>query len=81
MARKEIEKKWADIAKKQLLGRKIIAVRYLSEEEMEALGWHRRCVVCQLDDGNVFFPSSDDEGNSAGSLFTNNKKEPVLPVI
>lgn len=72
---------WVDIAKKQLLGRKIVEVRYLEDEEMEQLDWHERCVVMILDDGNIIFPSCDDEGNGAGALFTNDFKNPVLPVI
>jgi len=76
-----IEKRWTKIAKNQLLGRKIVNVRYLSKEEAETLGWYNRCVVIQLDDGNLVFPSADDEGNNAGSLFTNNKTDSVLPVI
>lgn len=72
---------WIDIAKKQLLGRKIVEVRYLEDEEMESLEWHERCVVMVLDDGNILFPSRDDEGNGAGALFTNDENNPVLPVI
>lgn len=73
--------RWEGIARKLLLGKKIVAVRYLSKEEAEDLGWTHRCVVLQLDDGNLIFPSSDDEGNNAGSLFTNDKDVPGLPVI
>jgi hypothetical protein len=76
-----IEKKWIDVAAEQLLGRKIVAVRYLLDEEIEALGWDRKCVVAQLDDGNLLFPSQDDEGNGPGAWFTNNEDQPVLPVI
>lgn len=72
---------WVSIAKDQLLGRRIVNVRYLSETEMEEIGWEDRCVVMVLDDGNIVYPSSDDEGNRAGSLFTNNEKDPVLPVL
>lgn len=38
-------------------------------------------MVMELDDGNIVYASSDDEGNEAGALFTNNDKEPVLPVL
>lgn len=77
----EIEDRWTKIAQKQLEGRKIVKVRYLSDKEQESLGWYKRCVVMQLDDGNLIFPSSDDEGNEAGSLFTNDKTNPTLPVL
>lgn len=72
---------WTEVASKQLLGRRITAVRYLSLEEMNELGWESRCIVIQLDDGNFIFPSMDDEGNGAGSLFTGNKDNSVLPVL
>lgn len=81
MAKDETEKRWTKIASDQLLGKKIVKVRYLTEAEMEAMGWYSRCVVMQLDDGNLIFPSRDDEGNDAGSLFTNDKDNSVLPVI
>lgn len=77
----KIESRWTLAAQQQLLGRKIVKVRYLTEQEADELGWGTRCVVIQLDDGNLIYPSSDDEGNDAGSLFTNNEKVPVLPVL
>ncbi len=76
-----IEKRWTEIASNQLKGRKIVDVRYLSRDEMESLGWHNRCIVMELDDGNLVFPSMDDEGNNAGALFTNSKEDNVLPVL
>ena len=77
----DTEKRWTEIASNLLLGRKIVLVRYLTNEEMEDMGWHCRCVVIQLDDGTLILPSSDDEGNSAGALFTSNKEHDTLPVI
>ena len=76
-----IEKKWTDIAKKQLLGRKIVTVRYLTEKEASEMGWDMRGIVLELDDGNLIFPSQDDEGNGAGALFTNDKVNGTIPVI
>jgi hypothetical protein len=78
---KDYTKFWTDVAKKQLLNRKIVDVRYLSEEEAENLGWTQRSVVMVLDDGNMIYPSSDDEGNDAGALFTCNADQPTLPVL
>jgi len=72
---------WTEIASKQLLGRKIVAVRYMTPKEAHGSGWGARCVVLQLDDGNLVFPSMDDEGNGAGTLFTNDKDHSVLPVL
>ena len=78
---KTITKRWTDIATKQFLGQRIVKVRYMSDKEAEELGWDFRPVVLQLSDGNILFPSSDDEGNNAGALFTNDKEDDILPVL
>jgi len=80
---KQVENYWEGMANKNLLGKKIVSVRYLSKREMEAMGWFKRSVVIQLDDGSIFFPSSDDEGNDAGALFGHNKagESITFPVI
>jgi hypothetical protein len=75
------EKKFTELATKQLLGRKIAAVRYMTKKEADDLGWTSRPVVLQLDDGNLIFPSQDDEGNGPGSLFTNNQENGTIPAI
>ena len=56
-------------ANKRLVGSSIKSVRYLSTEEAEAHGWPASSLVLMLDDGTMLYPSSDDEGNNAGSLF------------
>ena len=78
---KDYDKIWTDVAKKQLLGRKIVDVRYMTQEEADDMGWYSRPVVFQLDDGNLIFPSADDEGNDGGALFTNDESNPTLPVL
>lgn len=77
----ERDRFWLGVASKQLLGKRIVKVRYMSQEEVDELGWNSRPVVIQLDDGNLVWPSRDDEGNDAGSLFTNDDKQPCLPVL
>jgi hypothetical protein len=76
-----IDQKWLEIAKSQLLNKKIVNVRYMTDAEAKKMGWRFRCVVMQLDDGNLIFPSSDDEGNNAGAIATTNEANPVLPVL
>lgn len=76
-----IETRWTNEARRQLEGRRIVKVRYMTAAEADSLGWGVRAVVMQLDDGNLIYPSADDEGNDAGALFTNNERQPVLPVI
>ena len=78
---KDYTEEWTKTAEKQLLGRKIVKVRYMSKEEAEDMDWSSRPVVLQLDDGNIIYPSKDDEGNDGGALFTNNEEEPILPVL
>ncbi|MEY4263469.1 MAG: hypothetical protein RL373_37 [Pseudomonadota bacterium] len=78
---KDYEMHWLTEAKEQLLGRKIVDVRYMSQEEADDLDWTERPVVFHLDDGNLIFASADDEGNNGGALFTNNQANPVLPVL
>lgn len=75
------EEHWTEVASKQLLGRKIVGIRYMTEKEMRASGWDQRCIVLILDDRNMIYPSMDDEGNGAGALFTNNEEQPVIPVL
>ena len=52
-----------------LLGRKIVDIRAMYPEEMELFMWHGEpgCVV-QLDDGGLFIPMQDPEGNGPGHL-------------
>jgi hypothetical protein len=77
------EKTWTEYAKKQLEGRTITEVRYMTEEERENLGWYSRSVVLILDNGSLFFPAADDEGNDAGALFGQDSKggDTTLPVL
>lgn len=74
-------KVWGEKVAKELVGKAITAVRYLTEEEREELGWHDRSVVIQLSDGTLLWPSRDDEGNGAGALFTTIEELPTVPVI
>ena len=81
MATPDYAKAWGDKVAKQLVGKAIVAVRYLTEEERAELDWFDRSVVIQLDDGTLIWPSRDDEGNGAGALFTTLEELPTIPVI
>jgi hypothetical protein len=72
---------WEKKAKACLVGRKITGVRWMEQDEADDMGWSRRAIVLQLDDGNLIYPSMDDEGNDAGALFTNDPKNPCFPVF
>ena len=57
---------------KGLIGKKIVCIRPITEAEREAEGWdndHSATSVLELDDGTLIYPSQDDEGNGAGTLF------------
>ena len=62
-----------------LVGRIIKAVRYLSEAEADAHDWAFRPIVIELDDGTFIYPSQDDEGNEAGTLFTSRQDLLIIP--
>jgi len=74
---------WNKYAKDNLNGKTVVDVRYMTEEEVENMGWGRKAIVIIFNDGSYIFPSSDDEGNDAGTLFGQNKegKDLTFPVI
>jgi hypothetical protein len=74
---------WENHAKSVLLGRKIVEVRYLLDEEMEMLGWYKRPIAFVLDDKTLCFLSCDDEGNDGGVIMYQKEgdDEGVIPVI
>ena len=75
------EKIWQEKASKMLTGAQIKSVRYATEAEMNQIGWSKRPLIIVLDNGVQIYASSDDEGNEAGSLFTNIKSLPTIPAI
>ncbi len=79
----ELNEKWSKHAESVLLNRKIIEVRYLTDEEMENMSWSKRPIGFLLDDQTFCFISCDDEGNDGGVMFYSNDKEQngVIPVI
>ena len=85
MDNKEIVEQWTGRAEKLLLGRKIIRIEYMSEDEIKHAGWHSRPICLQLDDKSWLVPQRDDEGNDGGALYYSNPEGPdkseVLPVI
>ena len=81
MKAKDVDQYWLDVAKKLLLHKRIVNVRYLTQEEADDMGWSERTVAFQTQDGLWFFPSRDDDRNGGGSLFTSDEKESCLPVI
>lgn len=81
MGTQETVDRWTKEIAAKLEGRTIKRVRYLTGKEMDTLAWDRRAVVLELDDGNILFPSADDEGNDAGAIFTSFEDLEIIPVI
>jgi hypothetical protein len=63
----------------RLVGKKIIEVRQMTEEEVEYEGWPGAGddTVLVLDDGTRVYASCDPEGNMPGALFVRPKLETV----
>ena len=65
-----LTKKWTEYAEDRLVGRKIVKVAYLTDEECEKdFGWYKRPITFTLDDGKVIIAQMDDEGNDGGVLY------------
>jgi len=76
------KQKWSNRFK-NLLGKRIVGVRYLTKEETDASGWYSSPIVIELNDGSALIPQSDDEGNDGGALWIANSKclDDLIPVI
>ena len=77
----DIEDRWTKAAAELLVGRRIVSVAYMTEDDANEVDWNHRPLIITLDTGLRFYPSRDDEGNGAGSLFTTNRKLPTIPSI
>ena len=79
--KKTITKSWTQRVAEKLVGRKIVKVRYMDEQEAEDSGFDSRPIVLVLDDGFAIYPMQDDEGNDAGAIFTNITELSVIPTF
>ena len=71
---------WTKLINKHLKGKTIKEVRYLTDKEMEEFGWFHRPVVIFFIGGGYLIPSSDDEGNEGGAIFTSFDGLECIPV-
>ena len=79
---KNLTKRWNKQAKKVLLGRKIVQVKYVDSEEAKSYMWYKRPISFTLDTGTRLMVQQDDEGNDGGALWYGNKDgEDLLPVL
>ena len=79
---KNLTERWNKQAKKVLLGRKIVQVKYVDSEEAKSYMWYKRPISFTLDNGTRLMVQQDDEGNDGGALWYGNKEgEDLLPVL
>jgi hypothetical protein len=76
-----LKNNWRSRAYKELKGKTIHTVRYLTDDETRDLEWTNSPLAIFFTDGSFIFPSSDDEGNAPGALFTSFDELPIIPVI
>ena len=81
MSSQELTGYWNKRMERLLLGKKIVKVQYMSEQDAEEQHWDRRPIQILLNNGVWLTPSSDDEGNDGGSIQTNSEIDPVVPVL
>ena len=76
------KKEWSNRFR-NLLGKRIVGVRYLTQEETEASGWYSSPIVIELSDGSALIPQQDEEGNDGGAIWIANSKgkQDLIPVI
>lgn len=54
---------------KQLIGKTIANIEYISDEECKDLMWFNKPVAIVFTDGTFMIPVADDEGNDGGVLW------------
>ena len=75
----DYKKQWTKKAEKLLLGKKIVKVEWMGENEAEEMDWNSNPVCLLLDNDMWVFPMRDDEGNDGGALAVG--PEETLPVF
>ena len=76
--------RWQKKIEKQLCGRTIVSVRYMTPSEAKSSGWYYQPLLIIFDDGSAICAMSDDEANNAGSIAVfkgSCKTDPVLDTI
>ena len=72
---------WEEKISIQLVGRRIVEVRWMTKKEADENYWDYQPVLLILDDGTALCPMSDDEGNNAGSLCHLGGEQETIPVM
>jgi hypothetical protein len=71
----QTERKVTDAAAAMLVGRRVVRVGYMPAAEAADLGWSHRPAVLEFDDGTVAYAACDEEGNDAGVLFVETRRD------
>ena len=74
-----IEERWNKSNEKQLVGKTIKSVRYMTIEEAQETRWYYRPVVIEFTDGTYIIPQKDDEGNDGGAIYCSDGS--IIPVM
>jgi len=72
---------WNKQASDYLVGRTILKVEWMSNDEAQDLGWYSRPLAILLYNGVWIYPMRDDEGNDGGALFTSDENNGCLPLM
>ena len=75
------DQRWTKRVTDLLLNKTIVEVAFMSNAEMRDHGWDSRAVMFRLSTGEWIYPSQDDEGNGAGSLFTTHRQCSTIPAL
>ena len=80
-----LRQQWKNRLSPEILGQRIVRLRYMTKKEAEGFGWYSCPLMMQLENGTWLIPSKDDEMNDGGAMHLNNKdrelKETLAPVI
>ena len=80
-----LRQQWKNRLSPEILGQRIVRIRYMTKVEAEQWGWYSCPLVMQLENGTWLIPSKDDENNDGGalSLLNNDREleETLAPVI
>ena len=79
--KQDLVKRWEDEVKAKFVGRTIVDVKYMNKKGQAARLWYNSAAIFILDDGNLFYPTQDDEGNGPGALATSFEDLEIVPVI
>lgn len=60
-----------------LVGKKISAIRRMTDKEIENFGWYKNPIVIVLDDDTQIVLMADDEGNDGGSALLYNAQQRI----